>query len=52
MIQQLKRILRFLPAIQKILTTILDVIEDLSDDGVRNGSNASKGSGIFEGKKK
>ena len=49
MIQQLKRILRFLPAIQKILTTVLDVIEDLSDDGVRNGSNASKGGGSSAG---
>ena len=39
MIEGIKRILRFLPAIQKILTVLIDVIEDLADDGARNGSN-------------
>ena len=38
MIEGIKRLLKWLPAIQKILTTLIDVIEDLSDDGSRNGS--------------
>ena len=38
MIEGIKRLLKWLPAIQKILTTLIDVIEDLADDGARNGS--------------
>lgn len=50
MIQNLRRLLKWLPAIQKILTTLLDVIQDLADDGARNGSNAKRGGKTAEQK--
>lgn len=46
----LKKLLRFLPAIHKILQTLVDVFEDLADDGARNYSNSKKGGKTTETK--
>ena len=47
MIARIKSLMKVLQAIIKVLPVVLEVIEDLSDDGKRNHSNsgsAAKGS--------
>ena len=40
MIDLLKRILKFLPSIIKIIRTLIEVIEDVADDGKHNNSTS------------
>ena len=44
MIQSVKRLLKLLQAVVKILPVVLEVLNDLADDGKRNNSNAKPAS--------
>lgn len=41
MLQILKKLLVILPALLKILNTLVEVLEDFADDGKRNYSNSA-----------
>lgn len=43
MIDLLKKVLKFLPSIIKIIRTLIEVIEDVADDGKRNHSTGKAG---------
>lgn len=44
MIDLLKKVLKFLPSVIKIIQTLVEVIEDVADDGKRNHSTGKAGS--------
>ena len=39
MVEFLKKLLKIIGALMKLLPTIIDVLQDIADDGERNGSN-------------
>ena len=39
MVNALQKLLKIIQALVKLLPTIIDVLQDLADDGERNGSN-------------
>ena len=40
MIDALKKLLKIITALMKLLPSVIDVLQDLADDGQRNGSNS------------
>lgn len=51
MIDVLKKVLKIITALMKLLPTIIDVLQDIADDGERNGSNSRTTSGGAEQEK-
>ena len=43
MVNALQKLLKIIQALVKLLPTIIDVLQDLADDGERNGSNSGLG---------
>lgn len=44
MVNALQKLLKIIQALVKLLPTIIDVLQDLADDGKRNGSTSGLGS--------
>ena len=45
MIDALKKLLKIITALMKLLPSVIDVLQDLADDGKRNGSTGGPSSG-------